>query len=40
MGIIRSHFVVDADGNIEDVQFNVKPEDSVSRGVAAVVVDG
>lgn len=36
MGIIRSHFVVDADGNIEDVQFNVKPEDSVSRGVAAI----
>jgi len=39
MGIIRSHFVVDDEGNLEDVQFNVKPEDSVSRGVAAVGVD-
>lgn len=37
MGIIRSHFVVDASGNLEDIQFKVKPEDSVNLGVAAVV---
>jgi peroxiredoxin Q/BCP len=34
MGIIRSHFVIDATGKIEDVQFKVSPEDSVSRAMA------
>lgn len=37
MGIIRSHFVVGPDGKIADVQFNVKPEDSVNRAVEFVV---
>ncbi len=30
MGIIRSHFVVDADGKLVDVQYKVSPKDSVS----------
>ncbi len=34
MGIIRSHFVIDAEGKIEDIQFKVSPEDSVARAVA------
>ena len=33
MGIIRSHFVVDEEGNIGDIQYNVKPQDSVSRAL-------
>ena len=36
MGIIRSHFVVDESGNLEDTQVKVKPEDSVSLAVSAV----
>lgn len=36
MGIIRSHFVVDEAGNLEDTQVKVKPEDSVSLAVSAV----
>ena len=31
MGIARSHFVIDEQGNVVDVQYNVSPEDSVSR---------
>ncbi|MCX6028950.1 MAG: thioredoxin-dependent thiol peroxidase [Chloroflexi bacterium] len=33
-GIIRSHFVVDADGKIADVQYGVSPEDSVANALA------
>lgn len=33
MGIIRSHFVIGPDGNVADVQVNVKPADSVSRAI-------
>lgn len=33
---IRSHFVIDEQGNLADVQFQVSPEDSVERAVAAV----
>jgi peroxiredoxin Q/BCP len=36
MGIIRSHFVVDAEGKIADVQFKVSPHDSVARAVKFV----
>jgi thioredoxin-dependent peroxiredoxin len=36
MGIIRSHFVIDDQGKIEDVQFKVSPADSVSRAVDTV----
>ena len=34
MGIIRSHFVIDAEGLIEDVQFKVSPQNSISRALA------
>ena len=33
MGIARSHFVIDEQGNVVDVQYNVSPEDSVSRSM-------
>jgi peroxiredoxin Q/BCP len=35
-GIIRSHFVIDAEGKLEDVQINVRPESSVSRALATL----
>ena len=31
MGVIRSHFVVDAEGNFEDVQHQISPEMSVEK---------
>ena len=36
MGIERSHFVIDEQGNIADVQFKVSPQDSVERALAAL----
>ena len=33
---VRSHFVIDEDGNLADVQVRVSPEDSVARAVQAV----
>lgn len=36
MGIIRSHFVVDTEGKLADVQFKVSPKDSVARAVKFV----
>jgi peroxiredoxin Q/BCP len=36
MGIIRSHFVVDAAGKIADVQFKVSLKDSVAKAVKFV----
>lgn len=36
MGIIRSHFVIDAEGRFEDIQFKVSPKNSVARAVAAI----
>ncbi len=36
MGIIRSHFVVDEAGNLDDTQVKVKPKDSVNRAVEAI----
>ncbi|MGW8318542.1 MAG: thioredoxin-dependent thiol peroxidase [Candidatus Promineifilaceae bacterium] len=33
MGIIRSHFVIGADGKIEDTQVKVSPTDSISRAM-------
>ena len=36
MGIIRSHFIIDAEGKIEDVQYKVSPKDSISRAVASL----
>ena len=38
-GILRSHFVIDATGNIEDAQIRVSPKESVERGVGALVKD-
>jgi thioredoxin-dependent peroxiredoxin len=36
LGIIRSHFVVDAQGKISDVQYKVSPEDSVDNALSAL----
>jgi len=36
MGIIRSHFVVDENGNLIDVQYNIKPEASVAGALEVV----
>ena len=35
-GVIRSHFVVDAEGKIADVQYGVSPEDSVANALATL----
>ena len=35
-GIIRSHFVVDTDGLIADVQYGVSPNDSVNNALATL----
>jgi peroxiredoxin Q/BCP len=35
-GIIRSHFVIDAEGKLEDIQINVRPETSVSRAITTL----
>ena len=32
-GIIRSHFVIDAQGRIEDVQYKVSPQGSVDEAL-------
>lgn len=36
MGIIRSHFVVDAEGNVADVQYKISPKDSIKKAVKFV----
>lgn len=36
MGIIRSHFVIDANGNFEDVQFKISPKKSIQKGVRSL----
>jgi peroxiredoxin Q/BCP len=33
MGVARSHFVIDEQGKVVDVQYNVSPVDSVSRSM-------
>ncbi|MCB0032025.1 MAG: thioredoxin-dependent thiol peroxidase [Anaerolineales bacterium] len=33
MGVIRSHFVIDAEGKFEDVQIKVSPKDSINRAL-------
>ena len=35
-GIIRSHFVIDAEGRIADVQYKISPEQSVQSALAAL----
>ena len=37
MGIIRSHFVIDADGNIEDAQRGISPKDSIEKGLKVLI---
>lgn len=36
MGVIRSHWVIDENGVISDVQIKISPQDSVKKAVAAV----
>lgn len=36
MGIIRSHFVIDAKGDLEDVQVKVSPKESVERALRQI----
>jgi peroxiredoxin Q/BCP len=36
MGVLRSHFVIDENGRVADVQYNVSPEDSVEKGLASI----
>ncbi|MGB3716745.1 MAG: thioredoxin-dependent thiol peroxidase [Candidatus Promineifilaceae bacterium] len=36
MGIIRSHFVIDAEGNFEDIQFKVSPKNSIARALSTI----
>lgn len=36
MGVERSHFVIDENGQIADAQVKVKPEDSVEKALAAL----
>ncbi len=36
MGIIRSHFLIDENGNIADVRYSVSPDDSVQSALAAL----
>lgn len=38
MGIIRSHFVIDANGRLEDVQVKVSPKNSVSRAMETLAL--
>lgn len=39
MGILRSHFVVDASGKITETALKVTPKDSIKKGVAALIND-
>lgn len=36
IGNIRSHFVIDENGKLADVQFQVSPQDSIDRAVASI----
>jgi peroxiredoxin Q/BCP len=36
MGIIRSHFVIDPEGILADVQFKVSPKNSISRALNSI----
>lgn len=37
MGILRSHFVFGEDGKVEAAEVKVSPEDSIKKGVAALL---
>ena len=36
MGVIRSHFVIDEQGKVADVQYNVRPADSAELSIKAL----
>jgi peroxiredoxin Q/BCP len=36
MGVVRSHFIIDEQGNLADVQVKIKPVDSVEQAFASV----
>ena len=36
MGIVRSHFVIDEQGKLADVQYNVKATDSAPKALASL----
>jgi peroxiredoxin Q/BCP len=40
LGMIRSHFVIDGKGLLEDIQIRVSPEDSVERALKSIGVAG
>jgi peroxiredoxin len=33
MGIIRSHFVIDTQGNLEDVRYKISPQKSIEEAL-------
>lgn len=35
-GIIRSHFVIDANGNVEDIQYKVSPQVSIDEALRQI----
>jgi peroxiredoxin len=35
-GVVRSHFVIDEEGRLADVQVKVSPDDSVARALEAI----
>jgi peroxiredoxin Q/BCP len=35
-GVVRSHFVIDEDGRLADIQLGVSPKDSVERAIASI----
>lgn len=37
MGVIRSHFIIDAKGNFEDVQIKISPAKSIDRALKSIV---
>jgi peroxiredoxin Q/BCP len=37
MGIIRSHFIFDASGQLEQAMIKVTPQDSIQKGTEALV---
>jgi thioredoxin-dependent peroxiredoxin len=36
LGITRSHFIIDEQGNLADVQFKISPQDSVMKALASL----
>ena len=35
-GIIRSHFIIDGDGRLEDVQYKISPENSIKKALQQI----